>query len=272
MRLLNDPAARPRFGDAGRARVEAEFGVDRLVEGTLAAYRHVLERNPTTAGSHLAAPATRLPEGIACTSREIWRYPVKSMAGERLTEAMIAPGGIAGDRRLHVEDARGRIVTARTHARLLGHRARTGTDGQVLVDDRPWFDPGVAADLAASPAAGAQLVPDHRRRVRHPAAARRHRRRHRGVRARRPAAAPEPGDRRRARARRARLGGARPAHRRGADRAGRPARSLRDDDLRSRHAGPGSRRAEVDRPPLRRFAGLECDAAGRVAASAWGTR
>ena len=90
---------------------------------------------------------------------EIWRYPVKSMAGERLTEAMIAPGGIAGDRRLHVEDARGRIVTARTHARLLGHRARTGTDGQVLVDDRPWFDPGVAADLAGIAGAGAQLVP-----------------------------------------------------------------------------------------------------------------
>jgi uncharacterized protein len=90
---------------------------------------------------------------------EIWRYPVKSLAGERLTEAMIAPGGIAGDRRLHVEDARGRIVTARTHARLLGHRARTGTDGQVLVDDRPWFDPGVAADLAVIAGAGAQLVP-----------------------------------------------------------------------------------------------------------------
>jgi L-malate glycosyltransferase len=48
VRLLNDPAARARFGDAGRARVESEFGVDRLVEGTLASYRHVLERNPTT--------------------------------------------------------------------------------------------------------------------------------------------------------------------------------------------------------------------------------
>lgn len=37
--LLKDPALRARMGEAGRARVEAEFGVDRLVDGTLAAYR-----------------------------------------------------------------------------------------------------------------------------------------------------------------------------------------------------------------------------------------
>lgn len=36
--LLKDPARRAAMGEAGRARVQAEFGVDRLVEGTLAAY------------------------------------------------------------------------------------------------------------------------------------------------------------------------------------------------------------------------------------------
>ena len=36
--LLKDPARRQAMGEAGRARVRAEFGVDRLVEGTLAAY------------------------------------------------------------------------------------------------------------------------------------------------------------------------------------------------------------------------------------------
>lgn len=36
--LLKDPAMRAAMGEAGRARVQAEFGVDRLVEGTLAAY------------------------------------------------------------------------------------------------------------------------------------------------------------------------------------------------------------------------------------------
>jgi glycosyltransferase involved in cell wall biosynthesis len=37
-RLLKDPALRRSFGDAGRQRVAEHFGVDRLVEGTLAAY------------------------------------------------------------------------------------------------------------------------------------------------------------------------------------------------------------------------------------------
>lgn len=41
VRVLGDPTARRRMGEAGRARVRAEFGVDRLVEGTLAAYASV---------------------------------------------------------------------------------------------------------------------------------------------------------------------------------------------------------------------------------------
>ncbi|MGH6718889.1 MAG: glycosyltransferase, partial [Alphaproteobacteria bacterium] len=48
MRLLRDPDGRRRMGEAGSARVEAEFGVERLVEGTLAAYRRALARNPTS--------------------------------------------------------------------------------------------------------------------------------------------------------------------------------------------------------------------------------
>ncbi|MGH6718888.1 MAG: MOSC domain-containing protein [Alphaproteobacteria bacterium] len=90
---------------------------------------------------------------------EIWRYPVKSMAGERLTEAILGPSGLDGDRRLHVEDRRGRVVTARTHPRLLGHRARTGEDGTVVVDRRPWYDPGLAAAVEALAGQGAQIVP-----------------------------------------------------------------------------------------------------------------
>ena len=41
VRVLGDPAMRQRMGDAGRVRVRDEFGVDRLVEHTLAAYRSV---------------------------------------------------------------------------------------------------------------------------------------------------------------------------------------------------------------------------------------
>jgi uncharacterized protein YcbX len=90
---------------------------------------------------------------------EIWRYPVKSMAGERLTSAKLDAGGLDRDRRLHVEDRRGRVITARTHPRLLGHRARTADDGAVMVDDRPWYDPTIADAVTAIAGEGAQLVP-----------------------------------------------------------------------------------------------------------------
>jgi len=35
---------------------------------------------------------------------ELWRYPVKSMAGERLERARIGPLGIEGDRVVHAQD------------------------------------------------------------------------------------------------------------------------------------------------------------------------
>jgi L-malate glycosyltransferase len=44
VRLLKDTALRKQFGEAGRARVAEHFGVDRLVEGTLDAYRTIAAR------------------------------------------------------------------------------------------------------------------------------------------------------------------------------------------------------------------------------------
>ena len=41
VRLLGDAAARQRMGEAGRRRVATQFGVDRLVEGTLAVYERL---------------------------------------------------------------------------------------------------------------------------------------------------------------------------------------------------------------------------------------
>lgn len=41
VRVLRDPEARVRMGQAGRARVTAQFGVDRLVDGTLDVYQRV---------------------------------------------------------------------------------------------------------------------------------------------------------------------------------------------------------------------------------------
>ncbi len=82
--------------------------------------------------------------------REIWRYPVKSMGGERLEQALVTALGIEGDRVVHVRDARGRTVTSRSRPKLLGHHAILGEDGEPLVDGRPWTDPTVAADVRAA--------------------------------------------------------------------------------------------------------------------------
>lgn len=89
---------------------------------------------------------------------ELWRYPVKSMAGELLSSAQVGDGGIAGDRLVYVLGPHGHIVTARTRPRLLGHRATLGPDGEPLVDGRPWRHPEVGRDVIAAVGPGARLV------------------------------------------------------------------------------------------------------------------
>ena len=91
---------------------------------------------------------------------EIWRYPVKSMGGERLTETVIEPEGIPGDRVVHVEDDRGRVVTSRARPKLLLHRATLGADGEPRVDGRSWRDGSVADDVVQAVGGVAALVRD----------------------------------------------------------------------------------------------------------------
>jgi uncharacterized protein YcbX len=82
------------------------------------------------------------------------------MAGEQLQTAVLTPAGIQGDRELQVRNSAGRMVTSRTHPALLGHRATFNEAGEVLVDDRPWNDPGVLADVQKIAGSGARLVRD----------------------------------------------------------------------------------------------------------------
>ena len=91
---------------------------------------------------------------------QLWRYPVKSMAGEPLQQVIVEPLGLEGDRVVHVEDARGRVVTARTHPRLLGHRALLDSAREPLVDGRPWRELSVLADVERIVGPGARLVHD----------------------------------------------------------------------------------------------------------------
>jgi hypothetical protein len=99
---------------------------------------------------HLTAAPTSKQRAAA----EIWRYPVKSTGGEQLDDVEIGEEGIPGDRVIHVEDARGRVVTSRSHPLL--HRATLGPDGQPRVDGRAWNDPDVGRDVEA--AAGPGIV------------------------------------------------------------------------------------------------------------------
>jgi MOSC domain-containing protein len=87
----------------------------------------------------------------------IWRYPVKSMAGELVRSTELTGTGLVGDRIVQVYDRRGRIVTARTFPRLLRLHATLGDDGEPLVDGLPWRSREVAQLVEAAVEPGAEL-------------------------------------------------------------------------------------------------------------------
>ena len=91
---------------------------------------------------------------------ELWRYPVKSMAGERLEVAAVSSDGIAGDRVVQVRDGRGRTLTSRTHPRLLGLTGRLGADGQPTVNGCAWRSKDAAAMVRAAAGDDASLLRD----------------------------------------------------------------------------------------------------------------
>jgi MOSC domain-containing protein len=80
------------------------------------------------------------------TVTELWRYPVKSMAGERLESCAITDTGLEGDRRWAFIDRSpnrdGRWFNIKQHAPLMTYRARLdGGELEVVGPD------GVALDL-----------------------------------------------------------------------------------------------------------------------------
>ena len=103
-----------------------------------------------------AVTARQIANGM--TVAELWRYPVKSLAGEMLQDVELSENGIAGDRVVHVEDRRGRVTTARTKHRLLGLHATLGADGEPLVDGRPWRSAEAAAAVRAAVGSDATLA------------------------------------------------------------------------------------------------------------------
>jgi uncharacterized protein len=89
---------------------------------------------------------------------ELWRYPVKSLRGERLAVAEIAEDGIAGDRLAHVRQQSGRVVTSRFRPGLLGLQASLDDDGEPLIDGLPWASAAARERVRAVAGPGAELV------------------------------------------------------------------------------------------------------------------
>jgi len=70
----------------------------------------------------------------------LWRYPVKSLAGEPLSATVLESGGIPGDRLVRVRGPEG-VRTARRQYRLLGLRGTVDANGRALINGYPWDRP-----------------------------------------------------------------------------------------------------------------------------------
>jgi uncharacterized protein YcbX len=82
----------------------------------------------------------------------LWRYPVKTLAGERLPMTALTADGVSFDRIVQVHGPEG-VRTSRRHHRLLGLRGTLDDAGRPLINGHPWDSPD-ALDLVKR-AAGA---------------------------------------------------------------------------------------------------------------------
>ena len=94
---------------------------------------------------------------MTLTVGALWRYPVKTLAGERLNTAEITANGIVGDRIVHVRGPEG-VRTSRRHHNLLGLHATLGADGEPLVDGQRWTSPDVLDRVRAAAGYDATLA------------------------------------------------------------------------------------------------------------------
>jgi uncharacterized protein YcbX len=88
----------------------------------------------------------------------LWRYPVKTLAGEPLSSAAISAHGVEGDRLVRVRGPEG-VRTSRRHYRLLGLDGTLGPDGVPLVNGHRWDSAEAAALVKAAAGPDAWLEP-----------------------------------------------------------------------------------------------------------------
>ena len=92
--------------------------------------------------------------------KELWRYPVKSMAGERVSEIEMTKTGFAGDRNILVGGPGGRVITSRTHHQLLGLKGSLGSDGFARINGHLWDSPEALALVNQAVGPNAQVLFD----------------------------------------------------------------------------------------------------------------
>jgi uncharacterized protein len=67
----------------------------------------------------------------------LWRYPVKTLAGERLSMTRLTTDGLPFDRIVQVHGPEG-VRTSRRHFQLLGLRGTLSAEGRPLINGYPW--------------------------------------------------------------------------------------------------------------------------------------
>ena len=81
---------------------------------------------------------------MALRVASLWRYPVKSLAGEQISNAVLSPDGIPGDRIARVRGPEG-VRTSRRQYRLIGLRGTLDAGGRPLINGHRWDGPEAIA-------------------------------------------------------------------------------------------------------------------------------
>ncbi|QJR34062.1 MOSC domain-containing protein [Gemmatimonas groenlandica] len=90
----------------------------------------------------------------------IWRYPVKTLAGESLHTTHVSSDGIPGDRVIQVYGPEG-VRTARRQYKLLGLHGSLDADGRPRIDGNPWNSAAALAAVQEVAGSDAELVEYH---------------------------------------------------------------------------------------------------------------
>ena len=94
---------------------------------------------------------------MALSVAGLWRYPVKSLAGEALQMAELTIDGIPHDRIVHVRGPEG-VRTSRRQFRLLGLQGSIDSQGRPTIDGNPWDSETALTAVRAAAGDDAKLV------------------------------------------------------------------------------------------------------------------